>query len=96
MKKLLISFATIIWILHGAALCIADDFCTSSFQLDSDTVPIKSIKNEVKSSCDNTETKSVKSDSPEHKRYKYGTTVYINEELKKIHQEDLDYSITKN
>jgi hypothetical protein len=38
MKKLLIFFVTIIWILCSAALCMADEFGPSSLQCDSCTV----------------------------------------------------------
>jgi len=38
MKKLLISFVTITWILCSAALCTADEFRTESIQCDSCTV----------------------------------------------------------
>jgi hypothetical protein len=37
MKKLLIPFVTIIWVLYGAALCTADDFRHESIQCDSCT-----------------------------------------------------------
>jgi hypothetical protein len=90
-KKLFISFVTITWILCSAALCIADDFCTSSLRLDSGSVSIKSVKDEVLSSCENAATKSVKSDSPEKRSYKYGSTDYISEELITTEQEDQGY-----
>jgi hypothetical protein len=91
MKKLIISFMTIIWILYSAALCIADDFCTSSLRLDSGSVSIKSATNEVQPSCENTATKSVKSNLSEKIRYKYGSADYISEELITIEQKDQGY-----
>jgi len=96
MKKLLIFFVTITWILCSAALCIAGDFCPAGHQFDSGTVSIKSDNNEVKSGCTNTDTKSVISDSSDKRRYKYGSDVYVSDELRKIHLENGDYSITRN
>ena len=96
MKKLLIFFVTITWILYSAVSCIANDFCTSSMGLDSGSVSIKSDNNEVKSGCTNTDTESVISDSSDKRRYKYGSDVYVSDELRKIHLENGDYSITRN
>jgi len=91
MKQLLISFVTITWILSGAALCTADDFCTASLHLESGTVSSKTIKNEVSSTCEDATIESPKSDSSEKVRYKYGSTDYISKELFESEQDGQDY-----
>ncbi len=91
MKKLLISFVTIIWILCSAALCIADDFCPSSLRWESGAASIKPLNDKDLSSCETTITQSSKSNPPEKVRYKYGSTDYITKELIASEQDDQDY-----
>ena len=91
MKKLLISFVTIMLVLCGAVLCTADDFCTSSPQWESGAASIKPLNDKDSSSCETTITQSSKSNSSEKVRYKYGSTDYISKELIASEQDDQDY-----
>ncbi len=91
MKKLLISFVAITWVLYSAALYITDDACPSRLQLDSGAVSTKSAKDEVSSSCQNSVTKTAFPDSSEKRGYKYGSTDYIDELSITIDQDDQGY-----
>ncbi|MGA3117357.1 MAG: hypothetical protein ABSF90_23325 [Syntrophobacteraceae bacterium] len=95
MKKLLIPFLTLTWILWSAAFCIAADFCPAGIRLDSGTVSI-TLKDEVPSNCGNPAGKSAKSDLSEKKMNSYKPTKYINKQSNEIQHEDQGYSITRN
>jgi hypothetical protein len=95
MKKLLISFVTITWILYSAALCIADDFCPSSIRVASGSISIK-LTDDVSSDCGATAGKSTKSDSSEKSTNNYKSPDYIFGESNKSKQGNVDHSITRN
>jgi hypothetical protein len=88
MKKLPIFFVTITWILYSTASCVADDFCPSSLRLDSGAVSIKSVKDEVLSSCGIPATKSAKPDSSYKNRYNYRPVDYIHAQSNKLQHVD--------
>jgi hypothetical protein len=97
MKKLLISFAFITWILCGAALCMADDFGSESLRCDGGSISIGCPKAEVLSSCGTPTSKSVLPDSSENWMYNMGPTDYIytlnfvGEQLNTIQRGDRGY-----
>jgi hypothetical protein len=91
MKKLLIPFVSITWILCSVALCTADDSCPSSLRWESGAASIKYFNDKDLSSCETTITQPSKSDPSEKGRYKYGSADYISKELIASEQEDQDY-----